>query len=190
MTTLQVVQRRARWADLAVVMLVVVALAGGWILREAVLSRAVPFTVADVSGRYPVGWARETGEDPLLRVRDPRGGETGAALELRTRALAAEASPALALDALTLERAAQTTAYQTLSTDQVTFSGKAATSRTFTYVSVNRNPYLERLPVVMKGVDLALEGAGRVVIVTFVDSADDFDAGYRYFLAFIESLEF
>jgi hypothetical protein len=190
MATLQVVQRRARWADLAVVVLVIAALVAGWILREAVLSRATPFTVADISGRYPAGWARETGEDPLLRVRDPRGGESGAALELRTRALAAEASPALALDALTLERAAQTTAYQTLSTDRVTVGGEAATSRAFTYVSANRNPYLQRLPVVMKGVDLALEGAGRVVIVTFVDSVDDFDASYRYFLALLESLEF
>jgi hypothetical protein len=190
MTTLQAVQRRARWADLAVVALVVAALVGGWILREAVLSRATPFTVADVSGRYPAGWTRETGENPLLRVRDPRGGETGAALELRVRALAAEASPALALDALTLERSGQTTAYQTLSTDQVTVGGKAATSRTFTYVSVSRNPYLERLPVVMKGVDLALGGDGRVVIVTFVDSVDDFDVSYRHFLAFVQSLEF
>lgn len=190
MATLQVVQRRARWADLAVVALVIVALAGGRLLREAALSRATPFTAGDLSGRYPAGWTRETGDDPLLRVRDPRGGETGAFLELRTRALAAEANPILVLDALTLERAGRETAYQTLSTDQVTVGGKAAVSRTFTYVSVNRNPYLERLPAVMKGVDLVLKDDDRAVIVTFVDSADDFDAGYRYFLAFVESLEF
>lgn len=190
MATIQVLQRRARWADLAVVVLVVLALVGGWILREAVLSRATPFTAGGVSGRYPAGWARETGQDPLLRVRDPRGGETGAVLELRTRALAAEASPLLALNALTLERASRETAYQTVSTDQVTLGGKAATSRTFTYVSVNRNPYIQRLPAVMKGVDLALEGDGRVFIVTFIDNVDDFDASYRYFLAFVESLEF
>jgi len=190
MSVTQAIQRRARWADFAVVVLVAVALVGGWILREAVLARATPFTAGDVSGRYPAGWTKETGDDPLLRVRDPRGGETGAMLELRARALAAEANPALVLDALALERAAQTTAYQTLRTEQVTVGGRAATSRTFTYVSVNRNPYLERLPVVMKGVDLVLESDGRAVIVTFVDRADDFDASYRYFLAFAESLEF
>ncbi len=190
MSVPQTMQHRARWADLAVVALVAVALIAGWLLREAVLSRATPFTVGNLSGRYPAGWVRETGEDPLLRVRDPRGGETGAVLELRTRALAAEATPALVLDALALERASREAAYQTLSTDQVPVGGKTATSRTFTYVSVNRNPYLERLPVVMKGVDLVLQDGGRAVIVTFMDSADDFDAGYRYFLAFVESLEF
>lgn len=190
MTTMRVIQRRARWADLAVVMLVVVALIAGWLLREAVLSRATPFTVGGVSGRYPAGWTKETGDDPLLRVRDPRGGESGALLELRTRALAAGANPAMVLDALTLEHASQTTAYQTLRTEQVTVGQGAATSRTFTYVSVNRNPYQERLPVVMKGVDLVLQSNGRAVIVTFVDRADDFDVSYRYFLAFVESLEF
>lgn len=189
MSVIPTIQRRARWADLAVVVLVAAALIGGWLLREAVLSRTTPFTAGDLSGRYPAGWTKETGDDPLLRVRDPRGGETGALLELRTRALAAEANPLLVLDALTLERAGRETAYQTLSTDQVTVGGKAATSRTFTYVAVNRNPYLERLPVVMKGVDLILKDDGRAVIVTFVDSAEDFDAGYRYFLAFVESLE-
>ncbi len=106
MSVPQTMQHRARWADLAVVALVAVALIAGWLLREAVLSRATPFTVGNLSGRYPAGWVRETGEDPLLRVRDPRGGETGAVLELRTRALAAEATPALVLDALALERAA------------------------------------------------------------------------------------
>lgn len=190
MTMARVTQRRARWADLTVVVLVVVALIAGWLLREAVLSRATPFTVGNVSGRYPAGWTKETGDDLLLRVRDPRGGESGAMFELRTRALAAEANPAMVLNALTLERAAQTTAYQTLRTEQVMVGGRAATSRTFTYVSVNRNPYQERLPVVMKGMDLILEGDDRAIIATFVDRADDYDTSYRYFLAFVESLEF
>ena len=112
MRVTQMIQQRARWADFAVVILVGLALVGGWLLREAVLSRATPFNAGGISGRHPAGWTREAGDDPLLRVRDPRGGETGAMLELRTRALAAGANPALVLDALTLERAAQTTAYQ------------------------------------------------------------------------------
>jgi len=190
MTTAQAIRRRDRWADWAVVVLVAVALTMGAALREAVLSRTVPFTIveASISGRCPATWVRETGDDPLLRVRDPAGGEFGAVLELRSRPLAAEAEPALVLDALALERAGQVVAYQTLSTDQVVVGGETATRRTFTYVQVDRNPYVRRLPVVVQGMDLALRDDGRIIVVTFLDDVDNFDAHYRYFRAFVESL--
>lgn len=189
MTVTQALKRRDRWADWAVIVLVAVALILGWVLRESILSRTVPFTAGtDVSGRCPATWVRETGTDPLLRVRDPLSGAFGATLELRVRALAAETQPALVLDALALERAREVSAYQTLSTDQVRARGEDATQRTFTYVEVNRNPYLNRLPVVVQGVDLALRDGDRVVVVTFLASAEDFDAYQRYFHAFVESL--
>ena len=190
MTTAQAIRRRDRWADWAVFALVAVALILGWALREAILFRTVPFTIAEagISGRCPATWMRETGDDPLLRVRDARGEEFGAVLELRSRPLAAEAEPVMVLDALTLERAGQEAAYRTLSTDQVVADGETATSRTFTYVYVDRNPYVERLPVVVRGTDLALRDDGRIIVVTFLAGADDFEAYYRYFRAFVESL--
>ncbi len=192
MTTAQAIHRRDRWADWAVIALVAVALILGGVLREAVLSRTTSFTVAEagVSGQYPANWLRETGDDPLLYVYDARGGEFGAALELRSRPLADEADPVMVLDALALERASQETAYRTLSTDQVVAGGETATGRTFTYVYVDRNPYVERLPVVVRGTDLALRDDGRIIVVTFLAGADDFEAYYRHFRAFVQALEF
>ena len=188
--TITKVARRDRWADWAVIALVAVALSLGWVLREAVLFRTAPFTVAKagISGRYPATWVRESGDDPLLRVRDARGGEFGTVLELRSRPLATEAEPAMVLDALALERAGQVAAYQTLSTDQVLVGDETVTRRTFTYVYVDRNPYVERLPVVVRGMDLALRDDGRIVVVTFLAGVDDFDAHQRYLRAFAESL--
>jgi len=185
------VARRDRWADWAVVALVVLALVLGWALREAVLFRTAPFTIAEagISGRCPATWVREVGEDPLLRVRNPLSGEFGTVLELRSRPLAAEAEPAMVLDALVLERASQVTAYQTLSTDQLLVGEETATGRTFTYVHVDHSPYVDRLPVVVRGVDLALRDGGRVVVVTFLAGAGHFDAHYRYFRALVDSLE-
>ena len=131
MTIAQVTHRRDRWADWAVIALVVVALLLGLLLREMVLFRTAPFTLADagISVRCPAAWVRETGEDPLLRVRDPLGGEFDTVLELRSRPLSIEAESTLVLDALALERAGQVAAYQTLSTDQVLVGGEAATRR-------------------------------------------------------------
>lgn len=203
MVTGQAIRRRARWADWAVVALVAVALALGLVLREAVLSRTVPFAFpgAQVAGRCPANWVRETGDDPLLRASDPLGGEFGAVLELRSRPLAADASPAIVLDALALERAGQVAAYRTISTDQVLLSGQSpasrqsatrrslATRRTFTYVQVCCNPYVTRLPVVVRGMDLALRDGDRVIVVTLLADADQFDARYRYLHAFVQSLE-
>jgi len=186
------IARRDRWADWAVVALVAAALILGWVLREAILFRTAPFTVAEagISGRYPATWVRESGDDPLLRVHDARGGEFGTVLELRSRPLAVEAEPAMVLDALALERAGQVAAYRTLNTDQVLVGGEAVTRRTFTYVYVDHNPYVDRLPVVVRGMDVALRGDGRVVVVTFLAGVDDFDAHQRHLRAFAESLQF
>jgi hypothetical protein len=193
MTTMQATRRRDRWADWAVVALVAIALILGLVLREFILSRTEPFSDASagVSGRCPAAWVRETGDDPLLRVSDPRGGEFDATLEVRSRPLAAEAGPILVLDALAFERADQVDNYQALSTDQVLIEGEVVTRRTFTYVQVDRNPYTNRLPVVVQGADLALRDEdGRVIVVTLLASVDDFDDYQRYFYALVESLEF
>jgi hypothetical protein len=89
-----------------------------------------------------------------------------------------------------LERAGQVVAYQTLSTDQVSVRGGTATRRTFTCVHVDRSPYVDRLPVVVQGTDLALRDGGRIVVVTFLARVEDFESRYRHFHAFVGSLEF
>jgi hypothetical protein len=94
------------------------------------------------------------------------------------------------LDALALERAGQVAAYKALKTEQVVVGGETVTRRTFTYVHVDSNPYVDRLPVVVRGVDLALRDGDRVIVVTFLAGVDDFDGHYRYFRAFLESLRF
>lgn len=182
--------RRDRWADWIVIALAIVALAGGAALREAVLSRAAPFEFAGISGQYPAGWMRETGDDPILRVSNPEGGAFPPTLELRIRALADEATPALALNLLTTERAGRMTAYRSLGSEPTSVNGTTAIQRTFTYVEERRDPYTSQMPVVVKGVDLVLPDNGRVIIITFMASADNFDANYRYLRAFAESLEF
>jgi hypothetical protein len=192
MTTTQAFHRRDRWADVAVIALVVMALTLGLLVRELALFRTTSFSIghAGVSGRRPAAWMRESGDDPLLRVRDTRGGEFDTVLELRSRPLAADAEPAMALDALALERAGQVTAYRTLDTDRVLIGAETATRRTFAYVYEDNNPYVDRLPVVVRGMDLALRDEGRVIVATLLADAESFDDHYRYFRAFAESLEF
>jgi hypothetical protein len=185
-------RRRDRWADWAVVLVVVVALGLGLLLREMTLYRYDAFAVAggDISGRVPANWLREYSDDPLLQARDPRSGAFNTTLLLRTRPLAADMDPTLALQSLALERAGAVTAYETLETNEVAVGGRAAIQRTFTYVQADRNPYVDRLPVVVKGIDLALQDEGRAIIVTYLASVDTFDEGYRYYRDFVESIEF
>ncbi len=111
-------------------------------------------------------------------------------MELRRRPLAAETDVSLALDALVLERAADATAYTSLNTEQVLVHNTTATQRGFTYVAVNHNPYVDQLPVVVRGLDVALRVADQVYVITYMANADEFDASYPYFRAFIEDLEF
>ncbi len=190
MATVQEIKRRDRWADWVVIGLVILALILGWILRDAVLFRTTPFTVSDISGRYPAGWVSQTGDDPLLRVRDPSNAGFGVVIELWSRPLAADADPTMVLDALALERAGANAAYRTLDTDQVVVRGGTAIRRMFTYVYVDPNPYTDRLPQVVRGMDLAFQDGGRVIVVTLVSDADEFDAQMSRFLDLVESLEY
>ncbi|HOT91822.1 MAG TPA: hypothetical protein PLJ78_10040 [Anaerolineae bacterium] len=192
MTASSQISRRDRWADWAVIALVAVALLSGLWLRETTLYRAEDFTLGDagLSGRIFTGWVRQTGTDPLLRARNPLSGAFNTVLELRSRALADDADPALVLDALALERAATVDAYRTLSTEQVRVRGETAVQRTFTYVMVDHSPYMNRLPRVVRGVDVSLRDAGRLIVVTYLADSETFDADYRYFRTFIESLRY
>jgi hypothetical protein len=184
--------RHARWADWAVITVVAVALLLGVWVRSATIHRTEGFAFDNlgVSGRAPAGWARQFGDDPLVRLRDLRSGTFATTLELRRRPLAAEADVSLALDALVLERAADTTAFTSLRTEQVLVHDAAATQRGFTYVAVNHSPYVDQLPVVVRGLDVALRVADQVYVITYIANADEFDASYPYFRAFIEDLEF
>lgn len=192
MTTTKAIQRRDRWADWVVVALVAVALLLGWVLKESVLSRTVPFNTgeAGISGRRPEGWITESGDDPLLRARDPRGGAFDTVLELRSQPLGEGAETGQALDDLRWERATRLTAYQTLGAREVLVGREALPQRTFTYVHEDTNPYTENLPVVVRGVDVALRDGDRAIVVTYLAGAEDFDADYRYFRAFLRSLEY
>ncbi len=186
------IQRRDRWSEGAVIVLVVMALALGLVVRELTLFRTVPFSIAqaDVAGRRPAAWVREIDDDPLLRLRNARGGEFDTMMELRSRPLDADVELAMALDTLALERAGQVTAYQTLGTNHVLIGGETATRRTFAYVYEDNNPYVDRLPVVVRGMDLALRHGDRVIVATLLADVENFDDHYRYFRAFAESLEF
>jgi len=190
MTASPKTSRRDRWADWSVIALVAAALLLGVWLRQSALYRAEDFTIGDagLSGRVFTGWVRQTGTDPLMSARNPLSGPFNTVLELRSRALAAEADPAMVLDALVLERATAVDAYKTLATDQVVVHGEMAVQRTFTYVVVDHNPYVDRLPEVVRGVDVALRDEGRVIVVTYLAGNETFDADYRYFRTFVEDL--
>lgn len=187
----QPANRGDRWADWAVVTLVVLALAAGLALRGFVLSRTEPFTLpeAAITGRHPANWVQETGEDPLLRVRDPLGGSFDTVLELRRRPLSDE-TPNAVLEALALERAEKVVAYESLETDRVAVAGESALRRTFTYVHVNRNPYINTVPTVVRGIDVALQDGDRLIVVTLLAEAENLDAQERRLVAFVESLAY
>lgn len=192
MMSLTEIKRRDRWADLAVFAVVVLALLLGVWLRDAALFRTRSFSVSDagIAGEYPAMWLHEFGTEPLLRLRDPLGGAFDTRLELRSRPLADDVVPTLVLDALSLERAAEVEIYSTLRTEEVLLDGVVAVQRSFVYVQVDQNPYLDRLPVTVKGVDLVLRDGGRVVVVTYLAEADMFDRYYAYFRVFVEALDF
>ncbi len=185
--------RRDVLSDLAVVGVVALALVLGLLLRNATLYRTENFAFDNlgITGTVPAGWVKTFGDDPLISVRNPAAGAFSPVLELRRRPLAEEANVKMVMDALSLERAVTVdAAYKSMDVMTVTVQGAPATQRRFTYVEVNHNPYVDRLPVVVEGIDVALRRDEQVVVLTFMTDSDTFDLYYPYFRAFAEGLKF
>jgi hypothetical protein len=181
---------RDRWAEVAVVALVLVALLLGLLLRDQVVFQTVRFEAGAISGECPARWLRQIGDDPVLRVEDPLGGLFKTAIELRLVPLAQEAELELALTTLALERARDCSSYRSLGTETVAIRGGNGVQHRFVYVHDDPNPYLRRPPVVVQGVDLLMRDGDRVILATLLAAAEEFEKEQGRLVDLAESLEY
>jgi len=77
---------------------------------------------------------------------------------------------------MVLERGPQWTAFRVLDTrKEVSMGGRSGMEVTFAYVEQNPNPFLETLPVVMKGEDFLFAVGDQAYVVTLTAAEANFD---------------
>jgi hypothetical protein len=163
------------WIALAALLLI------GWILKGSVEGRTAGFT--DPSGslrvRYPAGWQAVPGSTALLDVRDPISGTavpTGLTVTKQARV------PNQNFDQIArteiLARTKQLDMYRVLSADPVKVAGKDAVEIQYVFVADPHGAVLEleRIPVVVRGLELVVPADQTVYLIDMRADNAAFDA--------------
>jgi len=188
--------RRDRWSDWAVIALLVVALLVGWAVMAA--ARGQRATLADPAAGltvdYPQDWLVQSSEDVAFRAVDPHSGAWPTTYEVRLAPIDAGVplTPALTmlLNNVSLTRAQQSTAYHLLELapgDEV--DGQPTMEATYVYVAEGDDPFVQRMPAVMLGLDVALAHDGQAAVLSLVAPEDSFEEAERSFRSFVRSAE-
>lgn len=188
-------KRRDRWADWAVIGLLVVAL----LLGTAVMALAQGQTkeavnaAAGLAVHYPQGWLLKPADNLAFQAVNPNAADFKTAYQVQTTPIAAgdAVTPtlALALNNLSLSRAQQT-AYRLFDTREgKPLHGQPTMEATYAYVLKGNDLFSQRLPVVVQGLDIAVGRGDQAVVFSLLASKDAFAHAEMDFRRFVESAE-
>jgi hypothetical protein len=185
---------RQAWGHNLVVMLSVLMFFVGVNLRDSTLNATRSYTnlEAGIRAEYPQNWLIDTSGDYVFRVRDVSQIGYPTTIQISVRPVGADTPPRYLFDALTLNRS------QTLASYNVLASGLSfilpdeteANAMTYYFVASGNNPFLQSVPIVVRGIDILTIRRGQAIIITFLSESNSYDQNYAVFQRFISSLEF
>jgi hypothetical protein len=186
---------RMRRKDLGVAVVVLLALALGWLLRFQTEGRVKLFEDANSSFRiaYPTSWGvSDSLQDVMLKVADP---QTDSAFKTNLTVESREIDPANAPNLQTLldrrvEQRGALTGYHFLSNSETTVSG--VNSAVFEYAYVIQpidQPRRPSLPVVVQVREYIVAAKDRTYYITLAAPQNEFEAASAQFNRIIQTVQ-
>lgn len=180
-----------RLPDLAVLLLVVLALLAGWFLKTSVENRSTRFEVDGLTAYPPSGWLTiNTQGNELLHVTDPLGSGYGTTYVIEEFPVDPQAPIGQTASFLTLQRSQALTAYRVLDQKQVTAFGDPAYEISYVFVESNPNLTHDVYPNVVKGLDYIFLDGDKAVVVSYLADKQVFSADLGRFQKFLETLAY
>ena len=187
------VHRRDRWVSWIIISVFVVALILGWVVKTTAEGRTVVCEAAGVHTCYPAGWVRADVQPPvLLQVENLWAASFRTTLRLERWPVPPNAEKPLNVvqSTVALERGRNWTAYRMLLMEEgVSINGRTGMRIAFAYVETNPNPFLETVPVVMRGEDYLFPVGNQVYIATLTAAEANHAQAQKALLAFVRSLQ-
>lgn len=188
--------RRDRWADWAVIGVLVLAL----LLGSAVVALADRQTnvytndAAGLTVSYPQGWLVKPAEFLAFQAVDPNAGEFKTTYQVQTVPVVAgepvTSTLAAALNSLSIGRAQGQTAYRLFDlVEGQPMDGQPTMEATYAYVLASSDMFSQRMPVVVQGLDIAANKGDQAVIFSLLASKDAFAAAEQDFRRFVAAAE-
>ena len=186
-------QRHDRWVSWIVLAVFVIALILGWVVKTIAESRTATYDDGTVHIHYPDGWFKAQAEAPaLLQVEDKWARPFRTTLTLEQRPLPPNTAKPLALvvQTLSLDRGRNLTGYRVLETEEsVPIGSYTALHVIFAYVETNPDPFMETVPVVMRGEDYLVPDGDQVYVFTLTAAEANYDQAQRTLQDFVRSFE-
>jgi hypothetical protein len=185
---------RQRWANNLLILFAIVAFIIGVNLRESSLNATWLYTntEAGIRAEYPQNWLIDTQGNYVFRIRDVSQIGYPTTIQLSVQPVSSSAPPRYIFDALTLNRS------QTLAQYNVLASGESftlpdessATRMDYIFAATENDPFLQNVPVIVRGQDILAIKRGQAIIITFLSESTRYEQNYAIFERFISSLEF
>lgn len=184
--------RHDRFAVLAVILITVTAVGLGILLIKGTSSQVWTYESreAGIETVYPAGWLTDEQGNYVVRIRDPKARPFKTQFILQVVPTGGITSVRNILDGLTLQRAADLSAYRVLNVIETGIDGQALTEMNFAFVDADPNPFIQRLPVVVLGRDIVILDGERAIIVTYMADQASFDEDLPRFERLLDTLQY
>ena len=177
---------------------VIVTLAAALVLGTAVMALAqgqrstYSSPEAGLTVQYPQDWLLRPAEGLIFQAVAPESGGFKTTYQVRTLPVAATdattATLSLALNNLALTRGQRETTFRLLETNEAAPVHEVpAAEATFVYVAKPADLFAQRLPAVIRGLDLALAHGDRAYVFTLLAEDDAYETAEARFRRFVES---
>jgi hypothetical protein len=181
----------AQFAPWSVIAVTVVALLVGWLIKNSVESRSVPFEASGISAQTPQGWLMtRTQGNEILHVTNPFSSGFGSTYILQNIPVASDATVGQAASMLTLQRGQALTAFRVLDQKPVTVFGRAAYEISYVFIESNPDLTHNENPNVVRGLDYIFMNGDHAVTATFWAEEKSFDSDLGRFHQFLNTLKF
>ncbi|MBA3870133.1 MAG: hypothetical protein H0X30_13395 [Anaerolineae bacterium] len=185
---------RQRWNHYLVLVAACIGLVAASSLRDNALFAVTPYinTTAGIRALYPRNWLIDTSGDYIFRVQDASRVGFKTTIQVAVQAVSPNTTTRNLVDALTLNRSQLLAGYHPLSADNefALPDGTLATAVSYNYAAINADPFLDAMPVVVKGFDIISIKRGQAVIITFLADSNTYSDDYNTFNRFLSTLEF
>ena len=185
---------RQRWNHYLIVAAAFISLLAASNLRDNALFAVTPYvnTSAGIRAFYPRNWLIDTKGDYIFRVQNASRVGFKTVIQVSVQVVSNNTTTRNLVDALTLSRSQLLAAYRALpANNEFTLpDGTLATSVSYTYASINADPFLDTVPIVVKGIDIISIKRGQAVVISFLADSNSYNDEYSTFNRFLHTLEF
>lgn len=192
-TTEDRITPRQRWGHYFVLVFGALSLFIGMNLRDNALNALTLYvnTQAGIQASYPRGWLIDSAGDYVFRVRDVSDIGFKTAILITVLPVGPDASAWSILTSQTLNRAQTLAAYTVTLIEPYTLPDESeGTTMHYTYVVSDPNPFLDSVPVAVRGSDLLVIKRGQAIIITFLVDSRLYEQKIAVFNQFLSNLEF